>query len=182
QSRGSSPGLFGICLGFQLAVVEFARNVICWEDAHSAEMAPSDDSSHKIVVIEMPEHHTGIMGGTMRLGKKTTMFKIREDRQKSILWQLYGKPDSIEERHRHRYEVDKNFVPDFEKAGLKFFGEDETGERLEILELQDHPYFVAVQFHPEYISRPTRPSPPYLGLILASCNLLEEHLKESPMC
>lgn len=169
-ARKNKKPFLGICLGFQLAVVEFARNVLGWEDAHTIEM--SQDKTKKNVVIEMEEHHTGIMGGTMRLGKKPTEFTSED----SILWQLYDKQKCILERHRHRYEVDKNYAPDFERAGLRFVGQDNTGERLEILELQDHPYFVAVQFHPEYISRPLKPSPPYLGLILASSNKLSYYL------
>ncbi|XP_035219633.1 CTP synthase 1-like, partial [Stegodyphus dumicola] len=169
-ARESKKPFLGICLGFQLAVVEFARNVLGWEDAHTIET--TGDKTKRNVVIEMEEHHTGIMGGTMRLGKKVTMFKTTD----SVLWQLYGRKDFIEERHRHRYEVDKAYVPDMERAGLKFVGEDDSGERLEILELPDHPYFVAVQFHPEYISRPTEPSPPYLGLILASSGKLSSFL------
>lgn len=171
-ARKNRKPFLGICLGFQLAVVEFARHVLGWEDAHTMEIT-GKDASKKIVVIEMPEHHTGIMGGTMRLGKKVTTFKSESD---SILWHLYGKQRCIEERHRHRYEVDKAYVEDMERAGLKFVGEDDTGERLEILELADHPYFVAVQFHPEYISRPMKPSPPYLGLILAASNRLNYYL------
>lgn len=187
-ARTYKKPFLGICLGFQLAVVEYARHVLGWEDAHSIEAIkdPSYDAedssrnvadeSRKIVVIEMPDHHTGIMGGTMRLGKKKTTFKTKD----SILRKLYDNQDSIEERHRHRYEVDKTFVPEFEKAGLRFVAEDETHERLEILELSvtDHPYFVAVQFHPEYISRPLVPSPPYLGLILASHGKLQQYFNK----
>ncbi|XP_054720485.1 CTP synthase 1-A-like isoform X2 [Uloborus diversus] len=165
-ARKNKKPFLGICLGFQLAVVEFARNVLGWEDAHTIEI--TQDKAKKNVVIEMEEHHTGIMGGTMRLGKKATMFKTQD----SILWKLYDKKQFIEERHRHRYEVNKAFVPEMERAGMKFVAEDESGERLEILEVEDHPYFVGVQFHPEYISRPLKPSPPYLGLILASSGRL----------
>lgn len=81
---------------------------------------------------------------------------------------LYGNVDSIDERHRHRYEVKPKYIEEFEKAGLKFVGKSDDNERMEILELEDHPYFVAVQYHPEYISRPLKPSAPYLGLIWVS--------------
>ncbi|GBN13882.1 CTP synthase 1 [Araneus ventricosus] len=175
-ARKNKKPFLGICLGFQLAVVEFARHELGWEDAHTGEIPPeSNTRERKNVVIEMLEHHTGIMGGTMRLGKKVTMFRT-ERKEESILWHLYGKQDLIEERHRHRYEVDKIYVDDLEKGGLNFVAHDEKEERLEILELSDHPYFVAVQFHPEYISRPLKPSPPYLGLILAASNRLQSYL------
>lgn len=78
---------------------------------------------------------------------------------------LYGNVDSVDERHRHRYEVNPIYIDQFEKAGMKFVGRSDDNERMEILELEDHPYFVAVQYHPEYISRPLKPSAPYLGLI-----------------
>ncbi|XP_055949824.1 CTP synthase 1-like isoform X4 [Argiope bruennichi] len=175
-ARINKKPFLGICLGFQLAVVEFARHELGWEDAHTIEIPQSNTrENRKNVVIEMLEHHTGIMGGTMRLGKKITMFRT-EKKEESTLWRLYGKQDLIEERHRHRYEVDKIYVEDLEKGGLNFVAHDEKEERLEILELPDHPYFVAVQFHPEYISRPLKPSPPYLGLILAASNRLQSYL------
>ena len=81
---------------------------------------------------------------------------------------LYGNVDSIDERHRHRYEVNPKYIEEFEKAGMKFVGKSDDNERMEILDLENHPYFVAVQYHPEYISRPLQPSAPYLGLIWVS--------------
>ena len=78
---------------------------------------------------------------------------------------LYGNVDTIDERHRHRYEVNPEYIEECEKAGMKFVGRSDDNERMEILELENHPYFVAVQYHPEYISRPLKPSAPYLGLI-----------------
>jgi len=122
--------------------------------------------------VDMPEHHGGDMGGTMRLGKRKTVFKTAD----SILRQLYGNADTVEERHRHRYEVNPKYVPEFEAAGLKFVGQDVAGERMEIVELAGHPFYCAVQYHPEYISRPLAPSPPYLGLILASVGKLQSFL------
>lgn len=168
-ARKNQKPFLGICLGLQCAVIEFSRNVLGWKDANSTEIDPE---TTRDVVIDMPEHNTGQMGGTMRLGKRQTKFKTQE----SVLWQLYKRQDCVEERHRHRYEVNCAYVPEFEAAGLKFVGHDQTGERMEILELQGHPYFVAVQYHPEYISRPLQPSPPYVGLILASCGKLSSYL------
>ncbi|XP_065906435.1 CTP synthase 1-like isoform X2 [Dysidea avara] len=155
----------GVCLGMQVAVIEFARNVFGWKDANSVEFNPS--TTHP-VVIEMPEHNPGNLGGTMRLGKRKTLFKTKD----STLRKLYKNVDSVEERHRHRYEVNPDYVKEFESQNLQFVGQDEVGQRMEMLELKDHPYYVAVQYHPEYLSRPLNPSPPYLVLILAAANKL----------
>ncbi|XP_065837653.1 CTP synthase 1-like [Oscarella lobularis] len=165
-ARTSKTPFLGICLGFQAAVIEFARNVLNWEDAHSTEFNP--DASKK-VVIEMPEHNPGQMGGTMRLGKRRTVFT----EETGVLRKLYGNKDEIDERHRHRYEVNPIFVDAFSKNGMKFVGRDVEGKRMEILELPGHPYFAAVQYHPEFLTRPLKPSPPFLGLLLASCNKLQ---------
>lgn len=89
---------------------------------------------------------------------------------------LYGKKQEIEERHRHRYEVNPKYIEQLEKGGCKFVGVDVEAERMEVLELESHPYFVAVQYHPEYLSRPMSPSPPFLGLVLASKNKLKSYL------
>ena len=98
--------------------------------------------------------------------------------------QLYGDVESVEERHRHRYEVNPKYVANLEAAGMKFVGKDDDGVRMEIMELEGHKYFVATQYHPEYLSRPLKPSPPFLGLILASINKLDSYLetrKSSPL-
>ncbi|KAF7271914.1 CTP synthase [Rhynchophorus ferrugineus] len=167
--RENDKPFLGICLGFQAAVIEFSRNVLKLEDAHSTEV---NEDTKNPVVIDMPEHTTGNMGGTMRLGKRTTVFKQSNCKIKK----LYGNRDRIEERHRHRYEVNPAYIDKLEKSGLKFVGIDEHQERMEILELDNHPYFVAVQFHPEYMSRPVSPSPPFLGLILAARDRLKSYI------
>lgn len=168
-ARKSRKPFLGVCLGLQCAVIEFARNVVGWTEANSAEIDPE---TTRPVVIEMPEHNVGQKGGTMRLGKRETIF-VTDD---SVLRKLYHNADIIEERHRHRYEVNPAYISDFERAGMRFVGKDSTGKRMEIIECADHPYFVGVQFHPEYISRPMKPSPPYLGLVLASCGRLSGYL------
>jgi CTP synthase len=89
---------------------------------------------------------------------------------------LYGNAASIEERHRHRYEVNPVYVEQLESKGMKFVGHDSEKVRMEIMELEGHPYYVAVQFHPEYLSRPLKPSPPFLGLVLASVGKLKSYL------
>eukprot|EP00064_Thunnus_orientalis_P006534 superscaffoldBa00000684_g6552 len=153
----------------QLAVCEFARNVLGWEDANSTEFNP--ESKHP-VVIDMPEHNPGQMGGTMRLGKRRTIFKSSN----SVLRKLYGDVEYVEERHRHRFEVNPELKHHFEVKGLQFVGQDVEGERMEVIELEDHCYFVGVQYHPEFASRPIKPSPPYLGLLLASAGKLQSYM------
>ncbi|XP_072019500.1 CTP synthase 1-B-like [Amphiura filiformis] len=169
-ARENKKPYLGVCLGLQVAVIEFARNVLGWKDANSEE---NEKTSHN-VIVEMPEHNTGHMGGTMRLGQRPTLFKT----DKSVLRTLYGNPTKVEERHRHRYEVNPTMVEDFEKHGMKFVGHSEDGERMEIMELQDHPYMVGVQYHPEYLTRPMKPSAPYLGLVLASINRLQSYISK----
>ncbi|KAL2720329.1 CTP synthase [Vespula squamosa] len=168
--RTNDVPFLGICLGLQVAVIEFARNVLNLETAHSTEIDPNTDQP---IIIDMPEHNSGQMGGTMRLGKRYTRFKPEEN---SILKQLYGNKNYIEERHRHRYEVNPQYVEVLEEAGLVFVGRDEDNVRMEIAELNGHNYYVATQFHPEYLSRPLKPSPPFLGLILASIGKLKHYL------
>lgn len=116
------------------------------------------------------------MGGTMRLGKHLSIFQ--KGTEWSRLRALYGPNVSqISERHRHRYEVNPEMVEDLEKAGLSFIGKDEKGERMEIIEIQDHPWFVGVQFHPEYLSRVLAPSKAFLGFFAAAAGSLDEVTK-----
>ncbi|OAD53195.1 CTP synthase [Eufriesea mexicana] len=167
--RTNNKPFLGICLGLQLAVVEFARNVLGIESANSMEIDPETDYPF---VIDMPEYNPKQMGGTMRLGKRYTRFT----KNNSVIKQLYGNKDYIEERHRHRYEINPKYIDDLEAAGLKFIGRDEENLRMEIAELEGHSYYTATQFHPEYLSRPLKPSPPFLGLILASIGKLRHYL------
>lgn len=172
-ARNNRKPFLGICLGLQCAVIEFAHNVLKWSDANSTEVDPK---CTRPVVIDMPEHHPGKLGGTMRVGKRTTIFKTDID---SKIRKLYGNVKSVDERHRHRYEVNPKVVPDMEAKGMHFVGisQDDSGQRMEIMELADHPYFIGVQYHPEYLSRPLKPSPPFKGLLLASINKLDAYLK-----
>ena len=100
----------------------------------------------------------------MRLGSRPTIWQVDTCKIRG----LYGEGDAVDERHRHRYENNLHHIERIEKAGLRFVGKDETGQRCEIFELDGHPYYVGVQFHPEFKSRPHRPSPPFLGLLKAS--------------
>lgn len=173
--RENNKPLLGICLGLQTVVIEYARNVLKLKEANSTEIDPNTKDP---VVIDMPEHTQGDLGGTMRLGIRPTRFVSSN----SNIRILYGNREIINERHRHRYEVNPKYVPELESAGLKFVGRDDDGHedqvRMEIVELEDHEYYVATQFHPEYLSRPLKPSPPFLGLILASIGKLKSYLEK----
>ena len=146
-ARTNGVPYFGICLGLQVAAIEFARNVLGMEGSTSTEF---DEDCPNPAVIFMPEISTTHLGGTMRLGSRPTLFQVDDCKVK----RLYGGSESVDERHRHRYEVNPELIERLEAAGLTFVGKDETGQRCEILELPDHPYFVAVQYHPEFKSRP----------------------------
>jgi len=170
-ARKKNVPFLGICLGLQIAVIEFARNEMGWEGANSTELNPETIYP---VVINMPEVSLTYLGGTMRLGKRNTLF-VKED---SVVKKLYGGQKTISERHRHRYEVNTQYLADFEKKGLIFVGHDEKNERMEIFELKGHKFFVGTQFHPEYKTRPIRPAPVFLGFILAAVNQLETFLQK----
>jgi CTP synthase len=154
-AREHDVPFLGLCLGFQLAVVEQARNVVGLEGAHSAELAP--DTPHPVIDLLPEQYDLDDMGGTMRLGAHET-----EIEPGTLAHGLYG-ADSCTERHRHRYEVNPEYIDRLESADLRFSGR--AGNRMEILELEDHPYFVGTQFHPEFRSRPDRASPPFVGLL-----------------
>ncbi|CAA3015645.1 CTP synthase-like [Olea europaea subsp. europaea] len=161
----------GICLGMQISVIEFARSVLGLQDANSTEFDPNTQNP---CVIFMPEGSKTHMGGTMRLGSRRTYFQCTSSKSAK----LYGNRSFVDERHRHRYEVNPDMVPRLEEAGLSFAGKDETGCRMEIVELPTHPYLVGVQFHPEFKSRPGRPSALFLGLVAAACGQLDAVLKK----
>lgn len=163
-ARTSKTPYLGICLGLQVATIEFCRNVLNLTGANSTEF---EDNPQYPAVIFMPEISKTHLGGTMRLGSRPTLWQVDDCKIKT----LYGEGESVEERHRHRYEVNPDIIADVEAAGLVFVGKDETGQRCEIFELEGHPYYVGVQFHPEFKSRPGRPSPPFLGLLQASSNV-----------
>ncbi|KAL8139051.1 hypothetical protein V2J09_005052 [Rumex salicifolius] len=172
-ARESRIPFLGICLGMQIAVIEFARSVLGIKDANSTEFDPKTKSPY---VIFMPEGSKTHMGGTMRLGSRRTHFHLKDSKSAK----LYGNVGFVDERHRHRYEVNPEAVKQLEDAGMVFVGKDETGQRMEIIELPSHPFFIGVQFHPEFNSRPGKPSPLFEGLIAAACGQLDSFLSLSP--
>ena len=164
HARENNVPFLGICLGLQVAAIEFCRNVLGMEDANSTEF---DNNPGIAAVIFMPEISKTHLGGTMRLGSRPTIWQTST----SKIRKLYGEGESVDERHRHRYEINPDLVEAIENSGLIFVGKDETGQRCEIFELNNHPYFVGVQYHPEFKSRPGKPSPPFLGLLMAASNI-----------
>ena len=163
-ARENKIPYLGICLGLQVATIEFCRNVLGMTGANSTEF---NESVEYPAVVFMPEISKTHLGGTMRLGSRPTLWQVNDCKIK----RLYGGGGLVNERHRHRYEVNPDIIEDIEASGLKFVGKDETGQRCEIFELDDHPYYVGVQYHPEFKSRPGRPSPPFLGLLMAAAKL-----------
>ncbi|KAF0927009.1 hypothetical protein E2562_029235 [Oryza meyeriana var. granulata] len=170
-ARENNVPYLGICLGMQIAVIEFARSVMKLRGANSTEFDPAAATP---CVIFMPEGSKTHMGATMRLGSRTTFFQISTCKSAK----LYGNASFVDERHRHRYEVNPDMVPEFEKAGLSFVGKDESGTRMEIIELPNHRFFVGAQFHPEFKSRPGKPSPLFMGLIAAASGQLDHLLQQ----
>lgn len=155
--RENKIPFLGICLGMQMTVVEFARNVLGIEDADSAEF----DENSKNPLIHIMEEQKGIdkKGGTMRLGAYPCVLK-----EGSLANKVYAKGE-ISERHRHRYEYNNSYKQRLEAAGLKVSGTSPDGLLVEIVEIEDHPYFIAAQFHPELKSRPNNPAPLFVGLV-----------------
>ena len=165
-ARENKKPYFGICLGLQIAVIEFSRNVVGWKDAASAEFNP--ESSHLVIDIMEEQKNVEKMGGTMRLGawecELVTGTKAFDAYKKS----------SISERHRHRFEVSNKFRDEIATKGMIFSGFcrdprlQGKGGLVEMIELKDHPYFVGCQFHPEFKSKPLAPHPLFSSFIAAA--------------
>ncbi|MBK6488070.1 MAG: CTP synthase [Gemmatimonadetes bacterium] len=151
---------FGICLGMQVAIIEFARHVLALEDSHSSEFAP--ECEHPVIAMMEEQKHVTDMGGTMRLGA----YPCRLTRGTKAA-DIYGVPE-VSERHRHRYEVSNAYREQFVEHGMRLSGLSPDGSLVEIIELVDHPWFVGCQFHPELQSRPTRPHPLFAAFVAAS--------------
>lgn len=165
-ARENNVPYLGICLGMQTAVIEFSRDVLGFEDANSGEF--DEMSKHKVIDF-LPDQHSDIeKGGTLRLGAYPCKIKDKTQMQK------WYKKDLISERHRHRYEFNNDFRDALENAGLVISGTSPDGKIVETVEVKDNDYYVAVQFHPEFKSRPNKPHPLFEGLIYSS---LKRHEK-----
>jgi CTP synthase len=169
-ARVNKVPYLGICLGLQVAVIEFARNVLHLEDANSSEF--KQDTKHPVIglihewidpegAIEKRDV-TSDLGGTMRLGSQECLLS-----GESITRSLYNQ-DTIYERHRHRYEVNNNYIDDLSSLGLNIVGKSKDKNLVEVIELEDHPWFVACQFHPEFTSNPREGHPLFSGFIKAA--------------
>jgi CTP synthase len=151
---------FGICYGFQWAVVEFARHVAGLDQADSTEVV--EDAEHKVIYKLRDLLGVDDMGGTMRLGSYSC--RLAPD---SLAFSLYGE-EIIHERHRHRYEFNRAYESALVERGLRIVGRSLDGKFVEIVEMPGHPWFVAVQFHPEFKSKPLRPHPLFRGFVEAA--------------
>jgi CTP synthase len=165
-ARENNLPFFGICLGMQMSVVEYARNVIGWKDAHSTEMNP--ETTHPVIGLMEEQKKITAKGGTMRLGAYNCEL-TPGSRAESIY-----NSTKISERHRHRYEFNSKYLADFEKAGMVASGRNPESGLVEMVELPDHPFFVGCQFHPELKSTVDRPAPLFVHFIAAAKEYAED--------
>ena len=159
-AREHNIPFFGICLGMQMCVVEFARHVLGWNDACSTEV--TNKTEHPVIDLMEDQKSTTIKGGTMRLGAYECELK-----KGSRIYDIYG-TGLISERHRHRYEFNSDFLPEFEKAGMTASGRNPQTGLVEVMEIPSHPFFVGVQFHPEFKSTPEHPQPIFTAFVKAA--------------
>ncbi|TKJ39430.1 MAG: CTP synthetase [Planctomycetes bacterium B3_Pla] len=160
-ARENNLPYLGLCLGFQMAVIEFARNVCGMKQANSTEIEP--DGPEPVIDILPEQKKIEGLGGNMRLGGKDIELKAE-----TMAWKLFGKADSVRMRFRHRYEVDPRYIERLEEAGLVFSGKAPNQPIMQILELPSHPYFFGTQAHPCLTSRPLKPQPMFVGLVAAA--------------
>lgn len=173
-ARENNIPYFGICYGMHMAVIEFARNVLKIKDADTTENTP--DTPHPVIHLMEEQKRIMNLGGTMRLGAFPCELK-----KGSLVRKGYGK-DTISERHRHRYEFNNDYREQFEKSGMILSGLSPNGLLVEIVELNNHPWFVAVQFHPEFKSRPIDPHPLFKDFIGASLKCNSRKIQNSKTC
>ena len=159
-ARENNIPFLGLCLGMQLSIVEFARNVVGFRDAHSIELDPS--TTHPVISLMPDQEGITDIGGTLRLGSYPCVLD-----KSSKAYKLYGE-ELIHERHRHRYEVNNYYRDDLVKGGMKLSGMSPDSRIVEMIEIPSHPFFIATQAHPELKSRPNRPHPLFLGFVNAA--------------
>lgn len=159
-AREQQIPFFGICLGMQLATVEYARHVVGLEGAHSAELDPN--TPYPVIDLLPEQKDIEDLGGTLRLGLYPCTIQ-----EGTLAEKIYGKTE-VEERHRHRYEFNNEYREQLEAAGMTFSGTSPDGRLVEMVELKEHPFFIACQFHPEFLSRPNRPQPIFKSFIEAA--------------
>jgi CTP synthase len=160
KARISGIPFLGLCYGFQLASVSFARHVLGLKGANTTEVDP--DTPHPVIDLLPEQRGVSNLGGTMRLGGHDVFI-----RKPSRAFEIYA-AEKIRERHRHRYELNQRYLRKFEEKGMKYTAFSDNGRRAEILELQGHPFYLATQYHPEYVSRPENPEPIYVSFVQAS--------------
>jgi CTP synthase len=156
-ARTNNVPYLGLCLGMQLSIIEFARDVIGYNDAHSIEFNP--DTTHPVIALMPDQNGVEDIGGTLRLGSYPCILD-----KDSRAYELYGS-ETIHERHRHRYEVNNDYRNILTENGMKLCGISPDGRIVEMIELPEHPFFVATQAHPELKSRPNRPHPLFKGFV-----------------
>jgi CTP synthase len=173
-ARENNLPYLGLCFGFQMAVVEFARNVCGLKQANSTEIEP--DCPEPVIGVLPEQKEIEGLGGNMRLGGHDVELKPQ-----TLAWQLFGKKDSVRMRFRHRYEVDPRYIEALENAGLVFSGKAPRQPIMQILEIPSHPFFMGTQAHPCLTSRPLRPQPMFVGLVAAA---LQKHYpqQDPPDC
>ncbi len=168
-ARENKVPFFGICLGMQMAVIEFARNVLGWADAHSTEMDAS--TSHPVIALMDEQKKVKNKGGTMRLGAYTC------DIEDGTLANSIYQSNQISERHRHRWEFNNNYIKDFQHAGMITSGKNPANGLVEIIELKDHPFFIGVQYHPELKSTVENPHPIFVSFVKSAKEYAASHEK-----
>ena len=171
-ARENNIPYLGLCLGMQVAIIEYARHVCMFNDAHSIELDPN--TTHPVIALMPDQNGIEDIGGTLRLGSYPCVLD-----KTSKAYQVYG-TENISERHRHRYEVNNDYREELVKGGMVLSGLSPDGNIVEMVELprEVHPFFVATQAHPEFKSRPNRPHPLFRGFVKAALDYSEKEGKE----